>query len=104
MDAFLCVDTSVYHVADAFDVPGVALFTTVRPSLRAALYPRVHSILIGGDANALVTGAAPVVSGETYLEPFWAELDVKALVGRLEGIVAEGAAATAGRDRAIACR
>jgi glycosyl transferase family 9 (putative heptosyltransferase) len=104
MDAFLCVDTSVYHVADAFDVPGVALFTTVRPHLRTLLYPRVHSILIGGDANALVTGQAPIVSAETYLEPFWAELDVKALVGLFEKIVTEGAAATAGRDRAIASR
>lgn len=28
VDSFLTVDTSLYHIADAFDVPGVAIFST----------------------------------------------------------------------------
>ena len=87
MDGFLCVDTCVYHVAAAFDVPGVALFTTVLPRLRAAIYPCVYSILIGGDANRLVNGHGFDGDANAHVESLWAAVDVGSLVGTLEDAV-----------------
>ena len=39
------VDTSTYHIADAFGTPSVVLFSTIPPRLRVAYYPPVEGIL-----------------------------------------------------------
>lgn len=48
-DAFVSVDTCVYHVADAAGVPGVVLFATEPPEHRIAYYPYVEGLRVPGD-------------------------------------------------------
>ena len=48
MDAVITVDTAVYHVADAFSVPTVVLFTSIPPEHRISYYPFQKGFLIGG--------------------------------------------------------
>ena len=48
MDAIITVDTAVYHVADAFSVPTVTLFTSIPPEHRISYYPYQKGLLIGG--------------------------------------------------------
>ncbi|MGD2031753.1 MAG: glycosyltransferase family 9 protein [Gammaproteobacteria bacterium] len=46
------VDASAYHVADAFSVPTVAIFSMVNPELRARYYPNVECIVLPGTGSA----------------------------------------------------
>lgn len=64
-DMFVSVDTSVFHVADALDVPGVVLFTTQRPSWRIRDYPFVSGMLVGSDTVSDDEGGRTPVSAET---------------------------------------
>ncbi len=49
MDAIITVDTSVYHVADAFNIPTYVIFATLLPQSRCKYYPLVGGINIGSD-------------------------------------------------------
>ncbi len=42
------VDTSIYHIGDAFSVPSAVIFSTVMPELRARYYPYVEGIPLPG--------------------------------------------------------
>jgi ADP-heptose:LPS heptosyltransferase len=54
------VDTSTYHVADAFSVPSVAIFLSINPDLRIRYYPTVEGILLpGSDVPGSQNGGAP---------------------------------------------
>ena len=48
VDAIITVDTSVYHIADSFNIPTVVLFPTIPPDLRIKYYPSVKGILLDG--------------------------------------------------------
>lgn len=39
MDEIVCTDTSVYHIADSFDIPSRIIFTSINPELRIKYYP-----------------------------------------------------------------
>lgn len=47
-DAIICADTVIYHMADAFNIPTVALFSSIEPPLRIRYYPTVVGILLAG--------------------------------------------------------
>jgi len=72
--ALVSVDTSIYHIGDAFSVPSVVIFATVMPELRARYYPYVEGIPLPG------LGKADTLS-------LWSRLDldyvVQTLVERL---------------------
>jgi len=64
VDAVVTADTAPYHIADAFDVPAVVLFTTIAPDLRCRYYPRTVPVQVpvpeawkgrhmGGDPQSL---------------------------------------------------
>jgi len=46
MDSIITVDTSTYHIADAFDIPTVVLFTTIEPEYRIKYYPFTRGIML----------------------------------------------------------
>ena len=53
-DGFITVDTSLYHFADAFDIPGVVIYTCQPPSRFSKYYPFVKGFQIeGGEKLAL---------------------------------------------------
>ncbi len=49
MDAIITVDTSVYHIADAFNIPAYVIFATLLPQSRCKYYPLVGGINIGSE-------------------------------------------------------
>jgi hypothetical protein len=48
VDAFLTVDTSLYHAADAFDVPGVVIFSTNLIERFGKYYPYMKGLQLPG--------------------------------------------------------
>jgi len=49
VDAFISVDTSVSHIADAHDVPGVVLYSWVAPESRVRYYPYIEGVRLPQD-------------------------------------------------------
>ena len=47
-DAYLTVDTSLYHIADAFDVPGVVIFSTNLIERFGKYYPYMKGVQLPG--------------------------------------------------------
>lgn len=45
-DGMVTVDTVTTHLADCFDVPTVALFTSIDPKYRVSYYPKVKGIML----------------------------------------------------------
>jgi ADP-heptose:LPS heptosyltransferase len=70
------VDTSAYHVADAFSVPTVAIFSTVNPELRARYYPTVECVVLPGTGSS-VSGDLPRAGD---LLSAWPRLDLNKVV------------------------
>ena len=64
MDAIVTVDTSIYHIADAFNVPALVLFTTIDPGLRVKYYPTVRGMLLPGARVSGYFGRHALRSGE----------------------------------------
>jgi hypothetical protein len=78
VDAVLCVDTCVFHLADAFGVPGVALFTSIEPRLRTAYYPGIRSLLLGGAGNRILGRVNSVAPDDvSYAHELWNDLDAR---------------------------
>ncbi len=46
MDKIITVDTSVYHISDAFFIPTVVLFTTVKPKNRIKYYSLTKAVVV----------------------------------------------------------
>lgn len=86
MDAIITVDTSIYHIADAFSVPTVALFTSIDPNLRVKYYPFVKGILLEGATETGHFGrhyAMPEIPLEPVLR-LWDKIDVGKLLSELD--------------------
>lgn len=85
MDAVVCVDTSIYHIADAFGIPTVVLFTSIDPELRVKYYPFVDGMLLSGARDSGYFGRHYLETGRS-LEPvldLWKGLDVADVLDRL---------------------
>lgn len=86
MDAILSVDTSVYHIADCFDVPSIVWFTSIDPDLRVKYYPFVRGVVLPG-ARELSTFSKNIPkAGDdlTLVQRLWGELDVAGCLNTLE--------------------
>lgn len=79
------VDTSAYHIADAFNVPAVVIFSTILPRLRVAYYPSVDGILLPGmeDSGLLGRHTVSEPAQAAAIGEHWQRLDVSAVVSRL---------------------
>lgn len=88
-DVVLCVDTCVYHIADAVNTPAVVLFNTVRPDYRAAYYPHVRSLMVGGDGHGGLIGrsSSDEPADLDAAARMWSELDLDHVIAVLEGVV-----------------
>jgi len=82
------VDTSVCHIAAAFGVPTVALFTTIAPELRVKYYPGAAGILLDGAERTGYFGAhmeKPDVPPEPVLA-LWEDFDILPALRRLDSL------------------
>lgn len=85
-ERIVTADTSVYHIASAFGVATVVLFTTIAPELRVKYYPSVAGILLDGAEDTPYFMAHKVkgdVSPETVFA-LWERFDVGAALRALE--------------------
>jgi hypothetical protein len=85
----ISVDTSVYHIADAFNVPAVVVFSTFHPKLRSAYYPRVEGLILPGmDPHRLAAreAAGNKVTAREVMQ-FWLDIDLDDLVRRLTDLM-----------------
>ena len=83
------VDTSVCHIAAAFGVPTVALFTTIAPGLRVKYYPSVAGILLDGAERTGYLGAHMEKDGLPPEPVFalWEGFDVLPALSRLDSLL-----------------
>jgi tetratricopeptide (TPR) repeat protein len=87
-DAILCADTAVYHLADAFNIPTVALFSSIEPPLRIRYYPTVVGILLAGAKESpyyrkhRMENNLPIES----VQKLWNHLDLEMVVSQLKMI------------------
>lgn len=88
MDAILTVDTSVYHIADCYDIPCVVWFSSIAPEKRIKYYPFVSGILLEGARESGFMNRHFSRHGDE-LEPvstLWKSLDVKRSLELLESV------------------
>jgi hypothetical protein len=84
VDAFVSVDTCLYHVADAFDVPGVVLFTTLDPASWIAYYPSTTGVAVPRRAgDAPLHGKGRGFADEAAGPWGWDRVDVDPLIAVL---------------------
>lgn len=92
VDAMITVDTLSYHLADAFDIPTVVLFTTIEPDLRIRYYPYTESIMLEGKDGKLYgkhkESKEPEIAREEceYIEQKWAQLKVEDVLSKLKKV------------------
>lgn len=86
-DAYVSVDTSLYHVADAFDVPGVVLFTSIRPEHRVAYYPFARGLLMRDGNRLLGMHKSEKEDDIAYSRELWDALDTGGVLEALEDAV-----------------
>lgn len=90
VDAIITVDTSTYHLADAFSIPTVALFATIDPEFRTKYYPFVESIMLerkGGPVygqHKLANDQDQAKKELEYVEQAWSGLKTSDIIEKLE--------------------
>lgn len=93
-DMVVSTDTCAYHLADAFDVPAVVLFTCMTPESRTAYYPYVAGIALAPDDNPLLgRGVSDHPAHVAYAEALWDRVDARRVVAAVEAMVARRRAA-----------
>lgn len=77
VDGLVTVDTLSYHVADAFSVPSVVLFTTIDPKLRVSYYPLAKAWVLPGAQTLRTYGLSHTRHIKTdYRKKMLAEMEV----------------------------
>jgi ADP-heptose:LPS heptosyltransferase len=89
-DALVTVDTSTYHIADAFSIPTIVLFTTIEPEYRIKYYPFTEGIMLE-EKGGKMYGAHKCSKEEktareefAYIEKKWDTLSVDDVIEKLE--------------------
>ena len=92
VDAMISVDTLSYHLADVFEVPTVALLTTIDPDLRTRYYPYVEGKLIS-ERDGLLFGLNTSTgdreqkrSQVEVVKRYWREVDFNEVLEMLERV------------------
>jgi hypothetical protein len=86
VDKIVTVDTCTYHIADAFDIPTVVLFSTIDPDLRLKYYPYVKSIMLESKDGKLFgkhrssTDENESKKESEYLSTLWDKINVDDLL------------------------
>lgn len=89
VDAIISVDTVTYHLADAFNIPAVALFTSIEPSNRIKYYPFVKGIMLEEPGGLLYgkhkESADPELFDREirYVDALWSKLDIDSILTQL---------------------
>ena len=93
VDAFVSVDTSLYHIADAFDVPGVVIFTSNLPEQWITYYPFTTGVALQRGNRLLGTHDSADPDDVSFARALWQQLDVRQVRAALEAAIQSRAAA-----------
>ena len=93
VDAFVSVDTSLYHIADAFDVPGVVIFTSNLPEQWITYYPFMTGVALQRGNRLLGTHDSADPDDVSFARALWQRLDVKEVRAALDAAIQSRAAA-----------
>ncbi|HET7464640.1 MAG TPA: glycosyltransferase family 9 protein [Longimicrobium sp.] len=94
-DRVLTVDTSVYHVADARDVPGVVLFTSIDPAERIRYYPYLHGISLGHAGALAGVHRSDRPADAAAIDALWDGLNLDEVIAAIEAMALKRDAALA---------
>jgi hypothetical protein len=88
VDAIVTVDTSTYHIADAFNIPTVVLFTSIQPEYRIKYYPYTRAIMLE-EKDGLLWGRHKIenTKSETltqYVDQLCKKIDVDQVLQLIE--------------------
>lgn len=87
-DLVVSADTVVYHLADAFDVPSVALFTSIPPACRTAYSPWVEGISLAPDPNPILgLGSSSDPEAVAHARAMWRGLDAGRVMAALRAMI-----------------
>lgn len=87
--ALVSVDTVAYHLADAFSVPSVVIFTSINPDLRIRYYPYAQSIMLEEESGMLYglhkasEDKAVYQDQIAYVESLWSKLTADEILTKL---------------------
>jgi len=91
-DGMITVDTCTYHVADAFSIPTLVLFSSIDPDLRSKYYPYVTPIMVESKDGMLygkhkaATDKDELKKELDYLSSLWDKIDVTELLKKLKDV------------------
>jgi hypothetical protein len=89
VDNIITVDTATYHIADAFSIPTVALFTSIKPEYRIKYYPYCAGIMLEKE-DGFIFGKHKLAKEKklrdeqlAYVDDLWSHLDVDFVLSQL---------------------
>ena len=85
-DGFITVDTSLYHFADAFDIPGVVIFTSQPPDRFSKFYPFVKGFQIEGGEKLDLKSWSNDPADIEYSDGLWSKLNSEMLIDYLKEV------------------
>ncbi len=88
-DGFISVDTSLYHIADAFDIPGVVLFTTTAPYTRCQYYPNIEGLFVCPDSEFAGMHWSDNPETLQLAEAYWERVELDVVVEKTLGMIDE---------------
>jgi hypothetical protein len=88
-DGFITVDTSLYHFADAFNVPGVVIFTSQPPSRFSKYYPLVKGFQVEGGEKLDLKSWSNDPKDIKYANSLWKTIDAKTIIKHLNELLFE---------------
>jgi hypothetical protein len=91
MDAFISVDTSAFHIADAFDIPGVVFFTTQHPERFLTYYPRIEGVEMEAGNRLSGLHNSEKADDIAYAHGLWRNLEVKEVTNSIDCAIAMNA-------------
>jgi hypothetical protein len=92
VDGIVTVDTCTYHLADAFSVPTIVLFSSIDPNLRIKYYPYVQAIMYESKDGRLFgkhkasTDEDELRKELEHLSTLWDKINVDEILEKLQNI------------------
>ncbi len=87
MDGIISSDTSAYHIADAYDVPSVVIFSTINPDYRIKYYPFCRGIRLAKDNELLGMHVSVNDKHVAIVEGYWKAFNVKKIISELNDVI-----------------
>ncbi|MEA1914380.1 MAG: glycosyltransferase family 9 protein [Campylobacterota bacterium] len=83
MDAIITADTATYHIADAYAIPTVAIFTNVEPAKRIEYYTQTKAVQVADTAKSFSRFIHDNDTLTLFQYEGWKKLKVKSLLTML---------------------